>query len=283
MTTDGPNAEQQRYWNETAGPTWVRLNDQLDGMIAPLGRVAMDRAAFVRGERVLDVGCGCGDTTLEIARRVGAACVVGLDLSAPMLALARERAAAGGLADVRFEQADAQVHAFAPASVDVLYSRFGVMFFADPVAAFANLRRALRPGGRLAFVCWQELPVNPWMLVPLGAVAQVMPLPPPPAPGTPGPFSLGDRDRVQHILDDAGFVAVRIDPHEDTVTRAGTLDDAVEFMLQMGPAAAALREAPDQTLRPRAAEAVRAALAPYMTAEGLRMRGAVWIVTARTA
>jgi SAM-dependent methyltransferase len=283
MTTDGPNAEQQRHWNETVGPTWVRLNEQLDRMIAPAGQVAMDRAALVRGERVLDVGCGCGDSTLEIARRVGAAGVMGIDLSAPMLALARERAVAAGLPDVRFEQADAQVHAFAPASVDVVYSRFGVMFFADPVAAFANLRRALRPGGRLVFVCWQELPVNPWALVPLGAVAEVIPLPPPPAAGAPGPFSMGDRGRVQRILEGAGFVDVRLDPHEATIAGASTLDDAAEFMLQMGPAAAALREAPDPALRPRVAEAVRAALAPYMTAEGLRMRGAVWIVTARTA
>jgi SAM-dependent methyltransferase len=283
MTAEGPNTEQERYWNETAGPTWVRLSDQLDRMIAPLGRLAMERAALVRGERVLDVGCGCGDTTLEIARRVGAAGVTGVDVSAPMLALARERARGAGLADVRFVQADAQIHPFTPASVDVRYSRFGVMFFTDPAAAVANLRRALRPGGRLAFVCWQELAKNPWMLVPLGAVAQVIALPPPPAPGAPGPFALGDAARVQGILDAAGFVAVDIQPHEDTITPAGTLDAAVEFLLQIGPAAAALREAPDPALRPRVAEAVRAALAPSAEAAGLRMRGAAWLVAARTA
>jgi SAM-dependent methyltransferase len=281
METGGPNAEQQRYWNETAGPTWVRMNEQLDRMIAPVGRLAMDRAALVRGERTLDVGCGCGDTTLELARRVGAAGVLGVDVSAPMLALAAERARAAGLAELRFAQADAQTHAFPPASFDVVYSRFGVMFFADPVAAFANLGRALRPGGRIAFVCWQELAKNPWMLVPMGGAAQVITFPPPPAPGAPGPFSMGDPERLRRILADAGLEDIVLAPHEDMMTRANDLDDAVEFMLHVGPAAAALRETPDPTVRPRVAEAVRAALAPYLTAEGVRLPGAVWLVTAR--
>src|SRR5262245_36748000 len=126
----GPNVEQERYWNETAGPTWVRLNDVLDRMFAALGRLAMDRAALVAGERVFDVGCGCGDTTLELARRVApGGTVVGVDVSGSMLALARERA--DGHEGVRYEQVDAQTHRFPPSSVDVVYSRFGVMFFVD--------------------------------------------------------------------------------------------------------------------------------------------------------
>jgi SAM-dependent methyltransferase len=250
-------------------------------MIAPIGRLAMDRAGLTTGEHVLDVGCGCGDSTLEIARRVGAAGVLGCDVSAPMLALAAERARAAGLAEIRFVQADAQVHPFPPAAFDVVYSRFGVMFFADPAAAFTNLARALRPGGRVAFACWQELAKNPWMLVPLGGAAQVIPLPPPPAPGAPGPFSMGDPERVRRILTEAGLDQIVVAPYEDIVTRASGLDEAVEFMLQMGPAAAALREAVDPSLRPRVARAVRAALEPYVTSEGVRMRGSAWLVAAR--
>jgi SAM-dependent methyltransferase len=278
----GPNAEQERYWNETAGPTWVALGDLLDRMIGPLGRAAMDRAALVPGERVVDVGCGCGDSTLELARCVGpAGAALGVDLSAPMLAVAAERARAAGLPQIRFEQADAQTHAFPPAAFDVLYSRFGVMFFSDPVAAFTNLGRALRPGGRLAFVCWRPLAANPWMSVPLGAAARVIPLPPPPVPDAPGPFSFGDGDRVLRILQGAGFADVVIDRHDDTLLLGAGVDQAVERVLRIGPAAAALREAADPTVRPRVAEAVRAALAPHATAEGVRMACAAWIVTAR--
>jgi len=282
MTSAGPNAEQERYWNETAGPTWVRLNDVLDRMITPLGRLAMDRARLAAGERVLDVGCGCGNTTVELARRVApGGSVTGVDVSAPMLGLARERAA--GVDGVRFERGDAQVHPFPPSAFDVVYSRFGIMFFVDPNAAFTNVRAALRSGGRVAFVCWQWLPVNEWMRIPVMALAQVMTLPPPPAPDAPGPFSFGDPDRVRAILGGAGFVEVDVAPHEGTLTLpgGGDVDATVDFALQMGPAAAALREAADPDLRPRAAKAVREALLPYVTPEGTRMSYACWLVSAQ--
>src|SRR5262249_38336345 len=149
---------------------------------------------------VLDVGCGCGDSTVDLARRVAPdGTVVGMDISAVMLERARQTAREQGV-NARFEHADAQTHAFAPASFDVLFSRFGVMFFADPTAAFANLRSALRPGGKLAFVCWQSLAENPWMLVPLGAAFQIIPPPPMPAPDAPGPFAFADQSRVRSIL-----------------------------------------------------------------------------------
>ncbi len=169
----GPNAEQIQYWNEQRGRAWVAQQELIEAQLAPLGRHAMDRAAIAAGERVLDVGCGCGQTTLELARRVGPrGSVLGADISSVMLGRARELAGAAGATNVRFEEADAQTHAFPPAGFDVLFSRFGVMFFADPRAAFANLRTALRPGARVAFVCWQALPLNPWMAVPLAAALQ---------------------------------------------------------------------------------------------------------------
>src|SRR5258705_5710546 len=204
MESSGPNAEQIAYWNER-GKQWVAVNDMLDAMIGPLGRHALDRARVAPGEAVLDVGCGCGDTTLELARRVGpSGRVLGVDISAPMLGRARERARAAGATHVIFEQADAQTHAFTAASFDLILLRFRVMFFVDPTAAFANLRPALRSGGRLTFVCWQGFPKNPWMAVPLMAAMPHIKLPTPPAPDAPGPFAFGDDGRVRTILADAG-------------------------------------------------------------------------------
>jgi len=284
LETAGPNAEQIRYWNETAGPKWVRFEALLDAQIGPLGRRAMERAAIAPGDRVLDVGCGCGETTIDLAHRVGSTgSVVGVDISAPMLERARQRAREAGATHVRFEHADAQTHRLAPDGFDVLYSRFGVMFFADPAVAFTNLRAALRAGGRLAFVCWQALQRNPWLLVPLMAAAQHITLPPPPAPGEPGPFSFGDPDRVRGILERAGFEELRFEAVEGMLTIAGggSLDQAVEFLLEgVGPASAALRDA-GPAARTAVAGAVWESLAPFVTPEGVHIASAAWVVTGR--
>jgi SAM-dependent methyltransferase len=235
------------------------------------------------GERVIDVGCGCGDTSLELGRRVTpSGSVLGVDISEPMLGRARERAAAEHMGHVLFATADAQTHVFAPGAADAIFSRFGVMFFADPTAAFANLRTALQPDGRLGFVCWQPVMANPWMLTPVMALAGIVPLPTPAAPDAPGPFSFGDPDRVRRILDGAGFRDVAIDAFTPTVTLGGgvSLDETVEFALDLGPTGQALREAgPDA--RPRAFVAVREALAPFSTPNGVVLDSASWIVTAR--
>lgn len=284
MAAPEPNAEQIRYWNESAGPKWVAFQQVIDAQIRPLGHRAMERADIAPGERVIDVGCGCGDTTITLGERVGSAGrVLGIDVSAPMLARAAELARAVGLANVRFENADAQTHPLPRGEFDVAYSRFGVMFFTDPVAAFTNLRSALRPGGRLAFVCWQALSENPWLFVPLQAAAQHLQLPPPPAPEAPGPFSFADPERVRSILLRAGFDRVVLAELRETLTLGGgsTLDEAVRFLLQgVGPTTAALRQA-DPAVWPRVAAAVRQAIAPFETPQGVRMASAAWIVTAR--
>jgi SAM-dependent methyltransferase len=281
LAETGPNAEQIRYWNEQAGPVWLANQAALDLRLARFGELVLERARVVAGERVLDVGCGCGATALELGRRVGpAGGVLGVDISQPMLERARERARAAGAANVAFESGDAQSFAFDPECFDLVFSRFGVMFFSDPPSAFANLLRALRPGGRLAFVCWQEPARNPWLSVPMRAVAAHVPLPPPAAPDAPGPFAFADPVRTAGILQRGGFEQVVLAPVETTFDVGSTLDEAVEFALTVGPAAALLRDAPPDAVA-RAREAVRAAVAPHATAQGVSFGASVWVATAR--
>jgi SAM-dependent methyltransferase len=283
MDATGPNAEQITYWNEKSGPKWVAEQAALDAMIAPFGAAIMAALAPAAGEHVVDVGCGCGETSLELGRRVGeSGGVLGVDISEPMLARARERAAAARLPHVRFVAADAQTHRFAADATDAIFSRFGVMFFVDPAAAFANLRATLRARGRLGFVCWQPIFENPWMLTPLMAVSGIIALPPPPPPDAPGPFSFGDRDRVARVLDGAGFRDVAFESYKADLMVAGgaDLDRTVQFMMQLGPLGALLSEV-EADVKTRVTTAVRDAIAPFASARGVAMPSAAWIVTAR--
>jgi SAM-dependent methyltransferase len=276
----GPNAEQITYWNEQGGPRWVKLQEALDRQLASFGEIVMDRLAIRSGERVLDVGCGCGETSLALGRRVGTGgSVLGIDISTVMLERARARSR--DIANVQYLVADAQTHAFAPASFDVVFSRFGVMFFQDPRAAFTNLLRALQPGGRVGFHCWKSLADNPWMTVPLFAALQHVPPPTPPAPDAPGPFAFADPNRVRGILGDAGFAEIEFESRNDMMgVGMGSLDDAVDFALQMGPASIAIREATAETLA-KVRASVRDALGPYQTSDGVRLATSSWVVTAR--
>jgi len=265
------------YWNAAAGETWARFQVQLDRQLAPLGAEAMRRLAPVEGEQVIDIGCGCGETSLALAERVGASGrIVGVDVSRPMLEVARRRPAPG--LNVSFEEIDAQKGDLGCGGFDAAFSRFGVMFFEDPPAAFANLRAALRPGGRLAFVCWRPLAENPWMGVPLAAAAPFLPASAPPDPTAPGPFAFADPLRVRAILDKAGFAAVKIEPF-DTDIGSGGVEDTLTLAFRLGPLGAALRETP--AAADPAAGAVRAALEPHLTTAGVMMPAAVWIVSAQ--
>jgi SAM-dependent methyltransferase len=280
LPSTGPNAEQITYWNETAGPKWIAHEQILDSQIRPLGRAAIDRAAIGGGEHVLDVGCGCGDTTLDLASRVGASgTVLGIDISTPMLERARERAR--GASNVRFENADAETHPLPERAFDVVFSRFGVMFFSDATRAFANLLHALREGGRLSFVCWQALEKNPWVGVPTAAAASVIPFPPRGPADAPGPFSLADPERVRRVLGGAGFRDVSLESLETFLDVGDSdLDRSVEFIVQMGPTGSALRQSGPEAV-PRVVAAVKQALAPYHTKRGLHMQAAAWIVRGR--
>jgi SAM-dependent methyltransferase len=281
IAAEGPNAEQIEYWNSTQGSRWVDNQDRLDSLIEPFGELVLERAGISAGARAIDVGCGCGATCLALARRVGpGGSVLGIDISAVMLDRARERARAAGAQQIELANVDAQTHRFEPRSRDLVFSRFGVMFFADPTAAFANLRAALRPGGGVAFVCWRPLGENPWMTVPFAAVATVLAPPPPPPPDAPGPFAFGDAQRVRKILGDAGFERIEIAPHEREISLGASPEQATDFSLAAGPASRLLVSASERD-RSRAAAAVREALVPHARGGRVALGSATWLVTAR--
>ena len=279
--SDGPNAQQRSYWNEIAGPKWVQLDALINDQIAALGMEAIERADPQSGESVLDVGCGCGHSSLELARRVGSTGrVVGVDLSEPMLGLARSRAS--DLPQLAFETADAQTRVFEAGCFDLVFSRFGVMFFEDPLAAFGNLFDALAPRGRFVFVCWQEIGKNPWMAVPGAAAMQHLDLPAPSDPFAPGPFAFADAARVAGMLEAAGFEAVRHESYENRVVVGRGLggEQILDFLVQMGPAGAAMREAPPE-LQQRIRASVAEAVQPLIGDEGMVADAATWIVHAQ--
>jgi SAM-dependent methyltransferase len=275
------NAEQREHWNADEAHHWVQYEDVHNTMLEPFGRAILGAAKLQPGESVLDVGCGTGWTSIGAGERVGPeGAVLGADLSEPMLVRARERAGEAGLEHVRFAVADAQTDAL-DGPFDAIISRFGVMFFDDPPAAFTNLRRALADDGRLAFVCWQDLLANEWMAVPGAAVATRIPLPDLGPPGAPGPFSLSDPAAVRTLLSGAGFGDVAVEPFDTTVTLGGglPLDDTLEYLRTSGLGRAVFAGATPAQVDD-AIDAVRAALQPYETDDGVRLGGAAWVVTA---
>jgi SAM-dependent methyltransferase len=277
------NSDQVAYWNAAAGETWTAMQDKLDNQIQPLGEAAIEALGLNAGDTVVDVGCGCGQTTAALARRVGAGgSVLGVDVSRPMLAAARHGLAAQGLAQARVIEADAQTHAFAPAAFDAVFSRFGVMFFDDPRAAFANLRSALLPTGRLSFVCWRSLSDNPWMNVAYEAVRPLVPDAVATPPGdAPGPLAFADPARVKAILEGAGFHRASLEPvdHPMSLGENRGLEAAAREAITLGPVSRILAEASDG-LREKAVAVVRKALEPYQRGSVVELTGAAWVVVA---
>ena len=277
--TPTSNAAQVDYWNTAAGAVWVQHQEQLDRQIVSLGREAMRVLAPAAGERILDVGCGCGQSTLEIAALVGpSGAVVGADISAPMLEVASHRPAPHGAARPYFRRVDAQTGDLGGAAFDAVFSRFGVMFFGDPPAAFRNIRAALRPGGRLGFVCWRPWLDNPWMRGPMEAAQPFLPPQSPMDPLAPGPFAFADAGRVRSILEASGFGSIAIEPF-DTRIGGSTVEETLNLSFRVGPLGAALRERPD--LAEVVSGAVREVLKAHETPDGVLMPAAVWIVQAR--
>jgi SAM-dependent methyltransferase len=277
------NEDQRTRWNGLDGEYWTRHQDRMDRTLAPLTGPLLAFAAPRTGTTVIDVGCGCGTTTVELARAVGpSGRAIGLDLSQPMLALASERLREfSHTRCILGDAGDLPLHDF---GAELLFSRFGVMFFGDPVAAFANLRTGLAPGGRLRFACWRPIHENPWLQVPLHAVYEHAPRLPKPDPEEPGPFAFADPERVTRILTMAGFAQpsfTRLDIQID-LAAGGTLDDAVSQSSDMGPARRALADQPDD-IRDAALQSIRRALTPHLSSAGVNLPGAVWLVAADAA
>jgi SAM-dependent methyltransferase len=277
------NREQTEHWNSAAGGGhWVRNQARHDRMLEPFLTMMLGKAGITSGERVLDVGCGCGATTRAAASLAAPGAVTGIDLSAVMLARASDEARSAGLSNASFINADAQVHSFEPASFDVVVSRFGVMFFDDPAAAFGNLRRATKPGGRMIFASWQPMDANAWLLVPGAALAEHVPLPEPGSPDAPGMFALADPDRVRSILTGAGWTKVDVTPESTPmlIGGGGTVDEVVEFLRGGSMARLALADA-DPATEGRALASLRSALVPYADSDGVRLGAGVWLVRAQ--
>jgi SAM-dependent methyltransferase len=277
------NADQIAYWNGPGGQRWADRQQSQDVLLAPVAEIVIDRAKTKAGERIVDVGCGSGATTMALAQKVGpSGHVLGIDISAPMLARARQLSPND--APVEFVLADATIYPFEPASFDLLASRFGVMFFAEPALSFANMRKALRPSGRLAFACWREPRDNPFFMAPLQAVYKHVPKLPPPGPDDPGPFAFASEARVNRVLSEAGFTDIameRCDLALDIAIGRG-LDAAVESALEIGPASRALDGYPAD-VRSAATNSIREALAAFAKGQAVPLPASIWIVTAASS
>jgi SAM-dependent methyltransferase len=279
VPVDPANAEQLAAWNGTEGTYWAEHAEQFDRAVAGHDRPFQEAAAIESTDRVLDVGCGNGQNTRDAARAASAGSALGVDLSAPMLDHARRTAeAAEGLANVSFLQADAQVHPFEPASFDVAICRTSAMFFADHVAAFANIGRALRPGGRLSLLTWQSLEGNEWLEQIATALAAGRPprIPPPGA----GPFALSDPERIRDLLGAAGFVDVAVVGNNASMWYGADATDAYEFIIGL---MGWMLEGLEDDGRRAALDALREVTAAHQTADGVTFGSATWITTATVA
>jgi SAM-dependent methyltransferase len=274
------NAAQAEYWNASAGQRWTDHQEHQDQVLRPVSDRLIAVAEAKPGDRVIDVGCGCGATTIDFAARVSPGGeVLGLDISEPMLARARERAPQN--LPIRLERADATVYDFEPNGADLVASRFGVMFFAHPARAFANLRKGLKPGGRLAFACWREAKQNPWLIVPLREAAKHVPPLPETDPEAPGPFAFANEARVRGILSDAGYADIALASHDlelDIAIGRG-LDTAVKAAMTIGPTSRML-DGQSEAVRAAATADIRKALAAHARGDGVPLGGTIWMVTA---
>jgi SAM-dependent methyltransferase len=278
-TTDELAADQAAFWNGPGGKMWIAAYDRIERSIAGFGEAVLKAADAQPGERVLDIGCGTGGTTARLAKAVGPdGHVLGVDISAPLVGVAR----AQKLGNATFEIGDATAFPFQAESVDLVFSRFGVMFFGDPVAAFTNIRRALKPSGRLVFVCWRPAKENPWAGVPMRAAQPHLPPIERPGPEDPGQYSFGDRARVERILTAAGFAAPSFEPVDQMLSQGKDIADVLVRVSEFGPLARLFKEAaPEQVAK--AKEAIGEALKPYATPDGVSLAGACWLVRAKPA
>jgi ubiquinone/menaquinone biosynthesis C-methylase UbiE len=271
------NSQQIEFWNGSTAINWVAAEERMDELLAPLSQHVIKRADIQAGEAAIDIGCGCGGTSRAMA--AAGARVLGIDISTPMLDRAKAQQGTDG--QTEFIEADAANYSF-DANFDLLFSRFGVMFFADPVAAFANLRSALKPTGRLCFICWQAISENAWLAVPTAAAQPFLPAADAadaPDPLAPGPFSFADPEHLSQVLNDAGFSDVAVEAYPVEMQVGENLAEAMEFYTQVGPLSGVLGSLEPQA-RESAVAAVEQALISLKTDNGFALPGGCWIATA---
>jgi len=274
------NADEYEAWNGDSGHRWVVDADRRDHILAPVADALLAAAQLSVGETVVDVGCGCGATAVAAAQVVGpSGDVYGIDLSEPMLEVARRRADVSGLSNTTLVQGDVQTHRFT-GRADVAISRFGTMFFADEVAGLANIRRALRPGGRLCIATWQPLVANDWLTIPGGALLRYGNLPDAEAEASGrGMFAQSDEEHVARVLHSAGYADPRFQSVALSLALGADPDEAADYLAGTGPGRAALDAVPEHR-RPTALDAVRAGLADHTQPDGVRLGASIWIITA---
>ena len=269
------NAEQAEFWNGRMGAAWVNVEDYIDRMMAPLSAVALDAVNAKPNDRIIDIGCGCGTTSLSLG--ASGAEVLGIDISTAMIDRAKEKENAAG--NVAFSVGDAASETYT-ADHSLVFSRFGVMFFADPVKAFANIRSALVPGGRLVFLCWQLPAANPWLSIAGAALQPFQPGDaPPPDPEAPGPFRFGVPEYTQDILASAGFTNIKLQAVVKDLHLGDTVDEVMRFQSNIGPLSGLL-ETLDESRHAEATAAVRNAFAAKADSNGINLEASTWLVTA---
>ena len=270
------NVEMAAAWDGAEGEQWAAQADRYEATGTRYGEALLRAAAVRPTDTILDIGCGTGSSTRELARLAASGAVLGVDLSTKMLQYARDVAEREGLTNVSFEQADAQVHPFPEGAFDIAVSSFGAMFFADPVAAFANIRRSLRPAGRLAVLAWREFADNEWITAIRDALAvgRTFPMP---AAGAPGPFGLADRAQTDGILAAAGFDDIGFERLEEPIFLGADADDAFSFVSTFGMTRGLTQDL-DDAGRAAALEALHACMRAHETSDGVLFGGSAWLV-----
>ena len=275
------NAKQKDFWSGKGGDYWVEKQSEMDIMLNPLGEKALAKLDLKSNSEVLDIGCGCGATTLEIAKKVSEGTVTGLDISVPMLGKAESEASIQGIANVDFKVVDVQVDQLTSEKYDYVYSRFGVMFFDDPYEAFKNIFSSIKEGGELSFVCWQDPSLNPWQSLSVQVIRGYLDMPSPP-PRSPGPFAFHEKDYVKEILEKSGFSDISFDDNQEDITMFSgkSLQEASEDYLAINPVVTEmLKDSPDD-LKAEIVESLKEAFSEFHKGDGLVFPSATWVVSA---
>jgi len=275
------NAKQKDFWSGKGGYYWVEKQSEMDIMLNPLGEKALAKLDLQSNSKVLDIGCGCGATTLEIAQIASDGAVTGLDISVPMLDKAKSEAKNKGIENVDFKVVDVQVEQLAYEEYDFAYSRFGVMFFDDPFEAFKNIFSSLRTAGELSFVCWQDPSLNPWQSLSLQVIRRYLDMPSPP-PRSPGPFAFHEKDYVKEILENSGFSNISFDDNQEDITMfAGkSLEEASEDYLAINPVVTEMLKDSTDDLKSEIVESLKEAFSEFHRGDGLVFPSATWVVSA---